>query len=233
MIKIMIVEDDPMVAEINKHYLQKLSGFELVAVAHSFTEAMALLEIHDIDLILLDIFMPGKTGLDLLARIREKGIGVDVIVISAASDIPTVKKALRYGAVDYLIKPFEFDRFESALLTYKESLRVMDQQRAISQEDLDQLVLYKAPVIEPKELPKGLSKLTLRVLWEKVEEGTLFTTEEIATQAGITRVSARKYLQFLVEEGFLSMELIYGAVGRPIYKYQIVEAKKEGIKSYL
>ncbi|WP_134702090.1 response regulator [Ammoniphilus sp. YIM 78166] len=233
MIKILIVEDDPMVAEINKHYLQKLAGFELTAVAHSFTEAMALLEIHDIDLILLDIYMAGKTGLDLLAQIREKGIGVDVIVISAASDIPTVKKALRYGAVDYLIKPFEFDRFESALLTYKEGLRVMDQQRAISQEDLDQLVLYKAPVLEPKELPKGLTKLTLRSLWEKIEKGSLFTTEEIANQAGITRVSARKYLQFLVEEGLLNMELIYGTVGRPIYKYQVVEAKKERIKSYL
>ncbi|RXT02293.1 response regulator [Ammoniphilus sp. CFH 90114] len=234
MIKILIVEDDPMVAEINKHYLEKLQGFELTAVARSFSEALEVLEYDDIDLVLLDIFMPGKNGLDLLAQIRKMGIGIDIIVISAASDIPTVKKALRFGAVDYLIKPFEFDRFEAALLTYKESLRIMDKKR-LSQEELDQHVLYKSPVQGANELPKGISKITLQSMWGKMEElqGGLFTTEEIAQQAGISRVSARKYLQFLVDLGVLDMQLIYGSVGRPIYKYQVHEVKKEVIKDYI
>lgn len=114
MIRVLIVEDDPMVAEFNKHYLEQIGGFALRGIAASVDEGLKLLEKKEIDLILLDIFMPGLSGLELLSQIRKMGKGVDVIVVSAAADSYSIKKALQYGAVDYLIKPFEFERFREA-----------------------------------------------------------------------------------------------------------------------
>ena len=101
MIRVMIVEDDPMVAEFNKSYLAKVNGFQLTAMARSVEDAIRIIENQDFDLILLDIFMPGKQGLELLIFLREKEKETDVIIISAASDMNRIQKALRYGAVDY------------------------------------------------------------------------------------------------------------------------------------
>src|SRR5881392_588304 len=154
MIRVMIVEDDPMVAEFNKRYLEQVQGFALIAMAASVDEAIKIIEKVEIDLILLDIFMPGKQGLDLLTYLREKEKEIDAIIISAASDMERIKKALRYGAVDYLIKPFEFERFNRALVSYKDQSRLIQTQQLINQDVLDQQLLHREekPIIE--ELPK-------------------------------------------------------------------------------
>lgn len=235
MIKVLIVEDDPMVAEFNKHYLEQVGGFHLEAVAASVDEALKLIEGAEIDLILLDIFMPGLSGLELLSQIRKMGKGVDVIVVSAASDSYTVKKALQYGAVDYLIKPFEFERFREALSTYRERSSLMRDQEKLSQKDLDKQIFHKEPFGRPGELPKGLNRDTLKLVWHNIQEtqGEPFSTEEIAQRVGISRVSMRKYLSFLGEIDVLQTEVIYGSVGRPVYKHRYILAKSKVMKSYL
>ena len=129
MINVLIVEDDPMVAEFNKRYLNQVEGFKLKAVARSFEEAIEVLKTKDIQLILLDIFMPGLSGLELLSQIRKTDSEVDVIIVSAACDIQTIKKALKYGAVDYLIKPFEFERFNSALICLQKNPEIYEAER--------------------------------------------------------------------------------------------------------
>ena len=234
MIKVLIVEDDPMVAEFNRRYLEQVGGFELIAVAPSVADALRILEREEIDLILLDIFMPGKNGFDLLAQIRKLGQGVDVIVVSAACDSQSIKKALRYGAVDYLIKPFEFDRFNTALSAYRDWVAITKGQEKLSQAELDIRLLHPNPLPAPIELPKGLTRKTLKTVWENIEDmkECSFSTEEMANRVGVSRVSMRKYLGFLTEIGVIDMEVIYGSIGRPVYQHRCIKPDSNLIKTY-
>jgi two-component system, CitB family, response regulator MalR len=235
MINVMIVEDDPMVAEINKQYLSKIDGFRLVASAKSVDDAFRILGKEEIQLILLDIFMPGKLGLELLAYLRKNELEIDVIIISAASDFERIKKALRYGVVDYLIKPFEFERFNTALTTYLEQTRFIDKLDSVSQQELDHLLLHRDEAVIAEELPKGLTKDTLKQVWDAIHElkDGPFSTDEVANIVGISRVSARKYLNFLKDLGILEVKVIYGTIGRPVYQHQYNKFKEHLIKNFL
>jgi two-component system, CitB family, response regulator MalR len=235
MIRVMIVEDDPMVAEFNKRYLEQVQGFILVAMAASVDEAIQKIEKLEIDLILLDIFMPGKLGLELLTYLRENEKETDVIIISAASDMERIKKALRYGAVDYLIKPFEFDRLSRALVTYKEQTRFIQTQHVINQDVLDQQILHREDKHVIEDLPKGLTKDTLKQIWETIQElkDAPFSTEDVVKDVGISRVSVRKYLNFLKEMEILDVKVIYGTVGRPVYQHEFNKLKEHLIKNFL
>jgi two-component system, CitB family, response regulator MalR len=237
MINVLIVEDDPMVAELNRSYLEKMKGFRAIASASTSEEAEALLASKQVDLLLLDVYMPGLNGLEFLKKVREQKINVDVILITATSETAEIQKALRLGAVDYLIKPFEFPRFQKALLQYEKYYWSVDQKGRMSQEDLDQL-LQKQPspphIPETAELPKGLTKTTLETICTRISAFApgSFSTEDLASSTDISRVSVRKYLKFLTSIGFLEETLTYG-VGRPIYQYRINEANREVIQHYL
>lgn len=235
MINVMIVEDDPMVAEINKRYLAKIDGFRLAVTATSVDEAIRLLEKENIQLILLDIFMPGKQGLELLSYLRKNELEIDVIIISAASDLERIKKALRYGVVDYLIKPFEFERFNAALVSYLQQTRFTNQQGAVNQQELDNYLLHKDEPAIVEELPKGLTKDTLKQIWEAIQglKTGPFSTDEVAHIVGISRVSARKYLNFLKDIGILDVKVIYGTIGRPVYQHEYNQFKEHLIKNFL
>ncbi|WP_379133177.1 response regulator [Paenibacillus sp. sgz500958] len=236
-IRVLIVEDDPMVAKFNRHYVEQVEGFEYAGWAASGDEAEELLRKDSVDLVLLDIYMQHTNGLKLLADIRESGSTVDVIIISAASDQASIRKALQFGAVDYLIKPFEFSRFQEALTAYREQYSMMSRREYLSQEELDKLVGHRrddGPAPGP-ELPKGLTGKTLLTLWELIRNlpGNSFSTEEISAVAPISRISVRKYLAFLSDAGILAMDINYGAIGRPLYKYSITPEGPEIITKYL
>lgn len=234
MIKVLIVEDDPMVAELNRRYLEQIDGFILIAIARNVNEALIRLEKHEIDLVLLDIFMPGMNGLELLDKIREEERDIDVIVVSAASDMHTIKKVLRSGVVDYLIKPFEFERLNTALSAYRNQALFMRNRDVMNQAELDRRILGREQQGQT-ELNKGLCRNTLKAVWEiiRATKGQAFTTEEMANNVGISRVSMRKYLEFLKQIDVLSMEVIYGTVGRPVYKYRCINPESNVIKRYL
>jgi two-component system, CitB family, response regulator MalR len=235
MISVLIVEDDPMVAKFNKYYLEQVGGFSLKGVASSAEEAFKVLHKEKIDLILLDIYMPGIDGLQLLAELRKMDKSIDVIVISAARDSLSIKKAIQYGAADYLIKPFEFQRFSSALCAYRDREKFIKNQELLSQEDLDNHFLNKEQGSNLIEFPKGLAKDTLKLVWDAIlqMDETVFSTEEIAEVLGISRVSIRKYLNFLEEIGSIKKEVIYGSLGRPTYKYKRVKSNDSVIKDYI
>lgn len=224
MIRVLIVEDDPMVAEINKRYLKQIDNFILVGLAHSVHEAFEYLEKENIDLILLDVYMPGKNGLELLTHIRKQEKRMDVILITAASDVDKIQTALRYGVVDYLIKPFEFERFNQALTSYREQYNFLKNQQNLNQKDLDQIILSKEQKIfnmEMQSLPKGLTKGTLQIIVKAIEEigrNQSFSTENIAEKTEISRVSVGKYLKFLKELKILEETVTYG-IGRPVSLY--------------
>ncbi|MEN6565830.1 MAG: response regulator [Veillonellales bacterium] len=234
MIRVMIVDDDPMVVKFNSHYLNMVEGFELAATAYSAAESLEMLELHKIDLILLDIYMPGMGGLELLTQIRKIGKGVDVIIVSAACDSQSIKTALRFGAVDYIIKPFEFERLSAALTAYQKLTAVMEEQRQINQIELDNF-LYKKERSMKNPLPKGIDPNTLNTVWENIQglNGSAFSTEEIAQLVGISRISMRKYLDFLKQHKLLTLQLIYGTIGRPVYKYRCIQASTSALKHFL
>lgn len=227
MIQVLIVDDDVMVADANKGYLESVTGFTCAGIAGNAVEAMSFLEKTTVDLALLDIFMPGQSGLDLLRDIRKTSRSIDVIVISAASDMHRIKAALRLGAVDYLIKPFEFERFHAALRAYQTEHRWMGGQNQIghaklSQGQLDAVFLHQEKTLVPTELPKGLTQCTLKTVVDQIYnmEATAFTTELLANNVGISRVSVGKYLRFLTDIGFVTSHLQYRSIGRPVYHYQ-------------
>lgn len=221
MIRVLIVEDDPMVAELNRRYLASIPGFILIGAVKNGDGALALLQKEKIDLVLLDVFMPGLNGLELLIEMRSLGIMADVILLTAARDSFSINKALKYGAVDYLVKPFEFERFSAALANYKNRRKVIKAQGELDQHEIDQCVLFHGKS-SSDDLPKGLDRKTLKKVLGSIKEwaGNEFTTEEIANQVGISRVSMRKYLDYLEKTGLLNLDISYGSIGRPVYKYQ-------------
>jgi two-component system, CitB family, response regulator MalR len=235
MIHILIVEDDPMVAEINRRYLQQIEGFELVGIASSVEEVEPILTSKKVDLILLDIHMPGDNGWSLLCKMRGMGMEMDVIVITASCDKESIKKGLRFGAVDYIIKPFEFDRFKSALVHYQQEQILLDKQEKVNQSELDQLLLHKEQKeSNGNELPKGLTRNTLQRVWKEIVAfgKQSFTTEELACRVGVSRVSMRKYVTFLAEIQVLETDFAYGSIGRPVLTHRLLLYNEERIHQY-
>lgn len=235
MIKVMLVEDDPMVAELNRSYVGSIEGFSVIASVRSGQEALTLLDTLSVDLILLDVYMPGMQGLTLLTEIRALGLGTDVILVTAASDTVTIREALRLGAVDYLIKPFEFERLKKALLVYKEKNMTLKQKGSVSQTELDQLLGDKPFVSESIQLPKGLDRTTLKKIHHCLNTypKNVFSAEDIAKVVGITRVSVRKYLEFLTEVKALVMHVTYGSIGRPVHRFERLPGYNVIVERYL
>lgn len=237
MIKVLIVEDDPMVAEINKRYLQDMKGFHLTGLVHTVKDAIDILQKETVELILLDVYMPGENGLVLLKYIREHHLEIDVILITAAGEKDKIQTALRLGAVDYLIKPFEFDRFQQALLRFQDKYLFFANHPVLKQEDLDDRILsteqtqMEEPIID---LPKGLTSSTLQVVVEvlKAKGTNPFSTDDISESTYISRVSVRKYLKFLTQLGVLKESLTYG-IGRPVYLYTLQVEKLNQVDMYL
>lgn len=220
MIKVLIVEDDPAVAKMNSLYLEKIKGFTLHSIAVDCIEALQILRNNKIDLVLVDIFLPGMNGLEMLAKIRQEGPGADVIMITAARDMDSVKRALQLGAVDYLIKPVALERFAVALKQYANRFIAM-QDSVLNQRNLDEQFLERSL---PNCLPKGLEKQTMKVVEAAVQEFKKpFTIEELVVVTGISRVTLRKYLEYMISIGEMSVEQIYGTIGRPVSKYIFIE----------
>jgi CitB family two-component system response regulator MalR len=234
-INVLIVEDDPMVAKLNKYYLERVKGFNFKGAVSSAEEAFKALEKEEVDLILLDIYMPGIDGLQLLSQLRKMGKGIDVIVISAARDSSSIKKAIQYGAADYLIKPFEFERFNSSMCAYRDREKFINNQELLSQEELDNLFLRNEHQANTIEFPKGITKETLKLVWDTILEikDNTFLTEELAGIVGISRISTSKYLKFLEEIEAIKKETIYGSPGRPTYKYKYLETGDYIVKQYI
>jgi CitB family two-component system response regulator MalR len=220
MIKVMIVEDDPMVAELNRRYIERVEDFLFCCIAKSGDEALEVLKQRKVDLVLLDIFLPNMNGLELLSRIRQQDYNVDVIVVSAARDNQSIQNALRNGAVDYLIKPFEFERLQTALVAFKKRLELILKESNLSQGDLDQQI-FARNVHMDAEFPKGLDRNTIKRVWDCILQiQDEFTSEELANRVGLSPVSIRKYLKYFQSIDLLGVEISYGAVGRPVYKYR-------------
>lgn len=218
--KILIVEDDPMVALINKRFLENMGFKNILGPVQTEEEIIKVLDKENIDLILLDVYLPKKNGIDILKSLRYKKYLTDVIMITAANSVEEVKRAFAYGVTDYLVKPFEFERFEEAINKYKQKNNLLNKREALSQQDID--VISKS-LEEKIELPKGLNQKTLDRIMKflKENQGKVWTLREIAYELKISNVTIKKYMDYLEDVKKVNVTLTSGNVGRPEYKYTL------------
>ena len=218
--KILIVEDDPMVALINKRFLENMGFKDILGPVQTEEEIIKVLAKENIDLILLDVYLPKKNGIDILKSLRYKKYLTDVIMITAANSVEEVKRAFAYGVTDYLVKPFEFERFEEAINKYKQKNNLLNKREALSQQDID---IISKSLEEKIELPKGLNQKTLDRIMEflKENQGKVWTLREIAYELKISNVTIKKYMDYLEDVKKVNVTLTSGNVGRPEYKYTL------------
>ena len=216
MIEVLVVDDDFMVARIHTGFVERTPGFTVTGVAHTGAQALAEAERLQPDLVLLDVYLPDVSGLDLLGALREAAPEVDVLVISAAREADTVRRALRGGIVHYLMKPFSYDDLRVRLEHYQQAYAGIGGERT-DQADIDRVFGLTGT---EKRLPKGFSAQTLRLVEDMLRAATGdVSAAEAASLLGISRVSARRYLEHLAETGRVEVSLRYGEVGRPERRY--------------
>lgn len=217
MIKVLIVDDDFMVAKVHAGFIQRMPGFAVVGVAH--TGAQALVETQQLqpDLVLLDIHLPDINGLDLMQHLREAAPELDVLVISAAREVDTVRRALRGGIVHYLIKPFSQTDLQERLEHYRSAYQGLDSSKDVAEQSDVNRVFGLDRTERP--LPKGCSAETMQLVERVLHSAeTDLSAAEAAVLLGTSRVSARRYLEHLNDEERVDVKLKYG-VGRPERRY--------------
>ncbi|MFZ5898826.1 MAG: response regulator [Bacillota bacterium] len=225
-ISTLIVEDDPMVAEVNRSFVESISGYEVVGLAATGSEALELIESLNPVLTLLDIYLPDIDGVSVLHEIRKRQLPTDVILITAAQDVMTIQDVFRYGAIDYIVKPFKLTRLKAALDSYANLRESLDHCSSLDQDAIDKLTRAQAADHNPNRLPKGLHELTLRQIYVYlVQQGRSLSADEVAAGVGLARVTARRYLEYLERNGKVTLELQYGSVGRPVNRYRIRDHK--------
>ncbi|MGL4355737.1 MAG: response regulator [Aeromonas popoffii] len=224
MIKILIVEDDPAIAEIHRRFVQRLAGFEVLGVALTLFDAREQIAILKPDLVLLDVWLPDGEGFSLLRELRQAGACLDVILLTAAREASALQEAMRLGVVDFILKPVVFERLRDTLGNYAESRAALAALADIDQQAVDALFGTPLQQVAAGGLPKGIDALTLqRVLAALTSVGA--SAEEIGNRVGVSRTTARRYLEFLVGQQLASPELEYGTVGRPERRYQSIQKR--------
>ncbi|MCY7691979.1 response regulator [Bacillus altitudinis] len=229
MIKVLIAEDDFRIAAIHESYIQKVQGFQVAGKAKSAKDMWEALQKEQVDLILLDVYMPDELGTNLLPLLRERHPDVDVIIITAATETMLLRDALHYGVVHYLIKPVTAQKFTQVLTEYKEKKELINSKDEVNQTMIDLFFGQMQEESEQKDdrdLPTGINSLTLdKVKTFMAAEMNGITAEELGEKMGASRTTARRYVEYLVTTGECRAELAYGIIGRPERKYY--PAKKQ------
>ena len=225
-LKVLIVEDDPMVMDIHKRFTLSIPGFSVIGLASNGKEALKVLDQREVDLIILDIFMPELDGIDMLHLIRRNRRNVDTIVISAAHEMEILKRVMRFGAFDFIVKPFTYERFKQALQSYREFY--YNEAKEMDQNSIDRIMGHRSDMKGSGKLPKGLSPRQLDNIIAIIENSPakLLSAEEVAKEAGISRVTARRYLEYLVSIDRAVLEPLYHNVGRPLNRYGLLKTDK-------
>ncbi|MGW3563678.1 response regulator [Streptomyces sp. NPDC000941] len=220
-IDVLVVDDDVRVARVNAAYVEKVPGFRVVGQAHTAAEALAFLNRAEVDLVLLDHYLPDETGLALVRRLRERGHHTDIIMVTAARDIATVQAAMRHGALQYLVKPFTFAGLRAKLQGYAALRRALEGGGEAGQDQVDRIFgAVGGASAGPAELPKGHSALTADLVREVLRgaEGPL-SAQEVADRSSLSRQTAQRYLKLLERTGRVRLSLKYGETGRPEHRY--------------
>ena len=220
--KVLIVEDDPMVSMINEQYVNRNKAFRVVEKCKDGKSALEYLENNDVDLIILDVYMPLMDGFETLRQIRKNKKSVDIIMVTAANDRASLEEALHLGVVDYLVKPFTYDRFRIALDKYVSQVAALKDLDTLNQKNID-FIIENAHKKSEELYPKGIQEKTLQTILDEMKKNPSkwMTGDEIAERIGLTGVTVRRYLNHLTEKGILLSEIDYETGGRPCMRYRI------------
>lgn len=224
---VLIVEDDPMVSMINEQYVLKNPDFTIAGTCRNGQEAIDFLKSQKADLILLDVFMPVMNGVETLKKIRELKVSSDVIMITAANDTSTIEDTMHLGVIDYLIKPFAYERFNVSLQKFKNKMQVLEGNQILDQSRLDSLISSNTQKDSSSSeitgvLPKGIQKTTLGHIKDYFLQNETWQTVDMISEAlGISVVTTRNYLNYLVHEKFIQEDINYNTGGRPCMLYKL------------
>lgn len=220
MIEVLVVDDDTRVARVNAAYVERVPGFRVAGEAHSAADALRLLDaLPHLDLVLMDHYLPDRTGLAVVREMRHRGHQSDVIMVTAARDVATVQAALRHGALQYLVKPFAFTGLRAKLEAYAKLRRALDGGGEAEQPEVDRIFgALSVPVASG--LPSGHSPATAELVRQSLmtADGPL-SAQEIADRTGVSRQTAQRYLKLLERTGRARLTLKYGDAGRPEHRY--------------
>jgi response regulator of citrate/malate metabolism len=226
MISVLIVEDEPLIAEAHRTYLGRLSGFSVAGVAHMARDAMrmaseAAASEQPIDLVLLDIGLPDANGIALASALSSLRPAPDIIAITSERDLEMVRAAVGHGALAYLLKPFTFAAFRDRLERYRRYREALPAGTdAASQTEVDR-ALAELRIITDRSGPKGAAPGTNDDIARAVRDSADgITADEVAKQVGVSRVTAWRYLERLADEGTVTRQTDYGKAGRPKTRYQ-------------
>lgn len=228
MIRTLITEDDPMVMAINRKLLEQHPRIQIQKTFSNGMDTLQYLKKEPADLLFLDVYMPGMTGLETLTQIRQQNFPVDVIMITAANDLESVSQAMRLGIIDYLVKPFDAGRLQTALdkyfITHDAISRNRPHPDTISQSEIDSLIgitPQDVPLqVQADELDKGLQPKTLeRIVSCLRQTSEPVTSAQIGKQTGLSRITVRKYLNYLEGRTLIGSQIDYDTGGRPRILY--------------
>ncbi|MDR1546887.1 MAG: response regulator [Deltaproteobacteria bacterium] len=229
--EVVIVEDDPMVAQINGQYLDQTPGLRLAGVFSDGRQAWDHLRRRPADVLVLDVRLPEIDGVELLRRLRAEGCRSQAVMVTAANDPKQVEELLRLGIADYLVKPFTKARFQEAMEKCLLRLRMLDSDDGLNQQAIDQLftgvATERRAAILTEDAPKGLQPATMELLRQAFEEaaGDRLSCADLASKIGLSRVTVRRYLNHLVERQDVTSEVDYDTGGRPSLKYRLKRKK--------
>lgn len=235
---ILIIEDDPMVATLNQQFVENILPKSQIENVRQTKDGLKIIQKEKIRLILLDVYLPEQTGLEFLKELHQLGINIPVILITAADDIHTLEEALKHNVIDYLIKPFTFERLKKAFQKFEILDKMTDTKTATNQKELDQFFNHmpnsKIDSQCEEKLPKGLSRLTFNKVIQGIEKiPQPFSTENLSKEIGLSRISTKKYITFLTEILVLIETMEYKEIGRPITLYELEENYQGKVRDYL
>ena len=222
MIRTLVVDDDFMAASVHRQFTERVPGFEVVGEATTGTEALSLIARLHPDLVLLDIYLPDLSGIEVLRRLRGTALGhIDVLAITSAKDVNVLREAMHLGVVHYIVKPFTFATLRERLVTYATLKKQLDQLQQADQAEIDRLYRLLRTHDVHESLPKGISAPTLTLVISLVRKsGEGLSSSELATRANLSQGIARRYLRFLADSGMVDLTLRYAPAGRPEHIYR-------------
>ncbi|MBP5158020.1 MAG: response regulator [Treponema sp.] len=233
---VLIVEDDPMVAMINEQYVRKNKQFTVLGACRNGQEALDFLEDNTADLIILDVYMPIMDGVETLKQLRQRKCSSEVIMVTAANDAATLEDTMHLGVLDYLIKPFAYERFQVALEKFQAKRTALSSASVLDQSSVDSIMARaggqgqasqhgggagRSGTESGKDYPKGIQEKTLMHILEYLEaqKGWL-NGDVIAENVGLSAVTVRHYMNYIVNTGKASESINYETGGRPCVLYR-------------
>jgi response regulator of citrate/malate metabolism len=223
-IRVLVVDDDFMVVRIHTAFVERTEGFEVVGTARTGAEALDQVAALEPDLVLLDVHLPDLSGLEVLERLRAQARDIAVVMVTAERGAAAVRAALHGGAMQYLVKPFEYDDLADRLRRVAGALASLPagDEGGVDQATIDQAFGAGGRRLDaPPALPKGLSPETAELVLEAARAAGEISASEAADAVGLSRVTARRYLEHFVDSGAAEVRLQYGGTGRPARRYRV------------